>query len=172
MRKRLILYLVLILGAGLYGWFLISEQTSEPIKLNKPAPDFSLLDETAGSVNFAEYRGRWVLLHFWATWCGPCLQEIPSLNILQKKFSENQFLVLGVAVETNIEDIQAFREKAPILFKVLLDPQGEVAEKYGTHRLPESYLISPTGIVIEKMIGSQIWSSPSWEQKIRGYLAE
>lgn len=171
MNTRLFIGLVLI-AIGLY-WFSIQPKGEmSGAVLGKQSSDFTLTDEKGQKISLHDYRGKIVLVHFWATWCSPCVGELPLLDQFQKKFSSGEpFVVLPISVdEEGKKAIDAFRKRVPFEMTALLDPNGDVADKYGTYRLPESYLVDKEGKIIQKIVGPQNWTSPSWEQKIRGLL--
>lgn len=165
---RRILYGLILIGMLIYGWTLLRE--GGPL-LGKPAPSFSLPNGSGVPVSLGDYQGRVVLLHFWATWCPPCVQEIPKFRTLMDRFSSDDFVVLGIAMEEDWPTIRAFNQKIPIPFEVLLDQKGDVALAYGTNRLPESYLIDRHGRVVKKIVGPQDWSAPQWQDVIKPLLA-
>jgi peroxiredoxin len=123
------------------------------------APDFTLRDLATGRpVSLKDLRGSHVLLNYWASWCEPCLEEMPSLQELHEKFQARKLVVLGVNVNETEEDLQRLVEQTGVKFPILVEGQA-VAQRYGTEKLPETYLIDPRGIVVQKIIGAQHWSS-------------
>ncbi len=114
-----------------------------------------------------QFRGQAVLLNFWATWCPPCVTEMPSLDDLRKRVDGRSFQILAVSLdEEGWEAIDRFLEKMPVGLKILLDARGEVSNRYGVTLLPESYLIDPKGIVVKKYTGPQDWNDPRVVEEI------
>lgn len=126
------------------------------------APDFSLRDQRGRIHKLSEFRGNFVFLNFWATWCPPCVGELPMMDSLNQKFKAKNFAMVAVSVDEDWRAVASFfreRGKSPS-FMVLMDPDKEVsAGIYGTDRYPETYLIDPSGRLIKKFIGAYNWTS-------------
>jgi len=125
----------------------------------KPAPDFTLQRLDGSAVSLSDYRGQLILLHFWATWCVPCRHEMPLLHDLaQRKLS--RFHVLCVNVDrNNRRAVQSFIDEVTPRFQTLLDPAGDVRNRYAVRGLPTTYLIGPDGRIIGRLIGEREWNS-------------
>ena len=106
----------------------------------------------------SSYRGKVVVLNFWATWCPPCIEEIPSLNQLQHQLP--QVVVLGVSVDTDGDAYRQFLAEHRIDFTTIRDPERSSNALYGTSRFPESYVIDRNGQIRRKFISAQDWTSP------------
>ncbi len=126
-----------------------------------PAPPFSLETPSGKEMNLSDFHGQYVLLNFWATWCGPCKMEMPSLESLHRQFKGAPFTVLGVS-----NDLFGSRVVAPFIkaydltFPVLLDPQQNVSKRFGVHSLPTSFLIDPDGKIIGVLAGADNCAKP------------
>ena len=96
------------------------------------APGFELADDGGIGVSLGDYAGKVVLLNFWATWCAPCVREIPSLNRLYERFADKGFVVLAVSVDEDGEQYRQFLTNAAVSFPTARDPQREVSSRYGT----------------------------------------
>ncbi len=130
----------------------------------RPAPDFTLTDLHGKKVSLSDFKGKIVLLHFWATWCPPCLEEVPSLERLTQRTKDSlkDFAVLAVSVDKNTDDIKT---KLPKLnLDVYSDPEGELAKTYGTEKFPETYILNKEGKLVAKFIGSRNWDNPLFER--------
>jgi peroxiredoxin len=134
------------------------------------APSFELADDSGSGARLEDYRGKYVLVNFWATWCAPCVQEVPSLNTLQREFEENGFVVLGISVDENKEAYDRFLENFDVSFPTVRDPEMAVASLYGTTIYPESYLIDRDGQVVRKYIGPENWMNPEIVNYLRSLL--
>ena len=168
MRLKLLIFL--FLGAVLF-YLIYVLPAKEGVKEGNLAPGFSLSDELGEKVSLDQFKDKLVLLHFWATWCPPCVWEIPHFNKLLTQVSDPRFVLLGVSVdERGRSAIQEFRKKVPIHFTVLLDQKGEVASQYGTYDLPQSFLIDPQGKVVKIYRGPQDWSDSTIVSEILKYL--
>ncbi|MFT5446952.1 MAG: peroxiredoxin [Gammaproteobacteria bacterium] len=135
------------------------------------APDFELpaLDGTTRSL--ASWRGHYVLLNFWATWCPPCLEEMPSMQSLYKRYASQQFAVVALSSDkAGAADVQPFIDKLDVTFPVLLDVDGKIAGVYGARDLPLSFLIGPDGKVIAAAKGARDWASPQALEVIGEFL--
>ncbi|MEM9292509.1 MAG: TlpA disulfide reductase family protein [Acidobacteriota bacterium] len=134
------------------------------------APNGFLLDSTGRPTTLANHTTQVTLLHFWATWCPPCITEIPALQRLAQDFSDRPgFQVMMVAVDDDIEEVKPFvGDRA---FSVLYDPTWDVAHRYGTRKLPETYVLV-NGRVIEdlKYIGAQNWDNPEVRRILGGII--
>jgi thiol-disulfide isomerase/thioredoxin len=109
------------------------------------------------------------LVHFWATWCPPCIQEIPSLQRLSTDFADqSQFAVVMVAVSDSADKVRTFAGSGADM--VLYDPNWDVAKRYGTDKLPETYLVV-RGEVVKKFVGAQDWDNPELRELLRSHLS-
>lgn len=135
------------------------------------APSFSLKDLSGNTVSLESFKGKVVLLNFWATWCAPCVVEMPSLAHLHDKLKDRGFSVVSIAMQDNPESVKEFVDKSKFPFPVLLDESGEVGSLYKTTGLPESFLLSKEGKIlmftdprtdepIAKIRGEREWDSP------------
>ena len=127
-----------------------------------PAPEFTLNDLTGRPVQLSSLKGKVVLLNFWATWCPPCREEIPSMVLLNRNMQGKPFQMLAVSIDEGGKDaVLDFFRKGGVSLPVLLDPDGRVArEQYGTTGVPETFVIDAKGVIVKKVIGAMDWSSP------------
>lgn len=141
----------------------------EPSIAGNVAPDFGL--ELDGKpAKLADLRGKVVVLNFWATWCPPCVEEMPSLNRLQKQIAARGGTVLGVSVDEDAAAYGKFLRDHQISFPTYRDPSKKVALRYGTVMYPETYVIGQNGRIARKIIGPQNWDSPELITYIRSLL--
>ncbi len=103
--------------------------------------------EGGGSGSLAEYRGRWVLVNFWASWCGPCKEEAPALESLQRRRGGADFTVLGIDTEDLSGDGREFVRRYGLTYPQLYDGDGDAGDDFGTSGVPENYLVDPRGRV-------------------------
>ena len=127
----------------------------------KPVPDAVLLDEVDGEHRLADYRGKIVVLNFWATWCAPCLAEMPALDALQADLGTKDFAVLPVASGRNpVEAIARFYDQAAIThLPVLRDPRQQFSRDMGVLGLPVTILLNRDGQEVARLIGDAVWDS-------------
>ena len=117
------------------------------------APDF-VLPRLDGKVQaLSNYRGKVVMLNLWATWCPPCIAEMPLINDLAQTYADQGLTIVGIAGDENADDVHAFVQETPLYFDVLLDPQGAVGTEYGITGYPETFLIDREGRLLAKFIG-------------------
>ncbi|MBI5749226.1 MAG: TlpA family protein disulfide reductase [Nitrospinae bacterium] len=126
-----------------------------------PAPDFTLMTMDNKKMALKDYKGKYVFLNFWATWCGPCIDEMPSMERLYQKLkSKKNFEMLAVSIDKGgAEVVKRFVKENKLTFTVLLDRDSEVAAAYGVMGIPATYLIDPNGDVINKASGARDWDS-------------
>ena len=134
------------------------------------APDFDLTAEDGTGLRLDDYRGKYVLLNFWATWCPPCIQEMPSLNSVHEDFRERGLVVLGISVDEDQEVYQSFLSNRGVTFPTVRDPERSVSVRYGTFKYPETYLIDREGTVIRKYVGPEDWRRPEILNYLRSLL--
>jgi len=168
-RAWLIVGLVVLVVSSL--WWTTRSYTPSNLE-GKKAPEFSLSDSSNQTKSLRDYQGKVVLLNFWATWCGPCVSEMESLEKLYQRFQGKEFTVLAVSLdEEGWKAIEEFLKKNPVTFPILLDQEMKTADLYGTYKVPETYLIDAQGNVVEKIFGPQDWAEEKWFKKIEGIIS-
>ena len=156
---------IVLLIAGL-GWIYISRITSPNTSASGPAaaqkgflaPDFSLQTLDGQPLRLSDLRGKGVILNFWASWCGPCQEEMPALQKVYSEYEQQGLVVLAVN-ETVMDDRQAvstFVAQHRLTFPILLDEDGGTSNSYHVQALPSSYFIGPDGIIQDVIIGGPI----------------
>lgn len=125
------------------------------------AYNFETENLNGDTIMLSDFRGKVVFLNFWATWCVPCLLEMPAMDRLNKMMAGKPFKMLVVNQAESQERIEAFlaRRKFKFSFEILLDRLGEIGGTYGVDRLPLSYIIDQNGFVIQRAIGAREWDS-------------
>ncbi len=128
--------------------------------IGNPAPDFTLTNIAGEPVSLSQYRGQVVILNFWATWCPPCREEMPSMETLYRKYKDQGLVILAVSVDENGESaVKKFLQQTPYTFPILLDSENVSQHIYGVFRFPESFIIDRNGVIVEKIIGGRDWTS-------------
>ncbi|MGN6217616.1 MAG: TlpA family protein disulfide reductase [Solirubrobacterales bacterium] len=139
--------LAVLAVVGLLVFGLVSKGSSG-VGVGDPAPSSPLPKlEGGGSGSLAEYKGRWVLVNIWASWCGPCKQEAPTLERFQHQHGGPGFTVLGIDSRDLSQDGRAFVRRYGLSYPQLRDGDGGAAHEYGTTGVPENFLINPAGKV-------------------------
>ena len=166
---RILLGLVLALGVSL-AWVVSGTLDDRIIRVGDTAPDFKVVTETGRTITPASFGGKLLVLNFWASWCQPCLQEVPSLEVFQRQFGPEGVVVLGVSVDKNEKLYHRFLDQFRVSFEVARDPSWDIAANYGTFQLPETYIIDSSGKVVQKVIAAQNWMNPEFVQSIKKML--
>lgn len=146
-------------------------QPALAVKVNSPAPDFTLKDMNGRAVTLAEQRGKAVILNFWSTTCAPCVAEIPGLNTLYRELSGHGLVVVGIALDGSAEPVRELIARLRLAYPIVLDSDKEVYfDSYGLFGQPISVLIDRNGTVVEQIIGQVDWLSPKIRQKVQNLL--
>ena len=137
---------------------LFSKAGIQPIRAGTKAPNFRLEDLEGKKSELKHYKGKVVFLNFWATWCGPCKEEMPSIEELCKQFKDKDFVFLAISVDyAGIKPVKDFIEKHRYTFPVLIDPKCETLDLFEVKGIPTTFLIDKKGIIIGKAIGPKDW---------------
>ena len=150
-RIPFVIVLVLIFIAG-------CNRGSHPGLVGGPAPDFTVQDADR-KVSLHDFLGKTVVLNFWATWCPPCVDEMPSLVKMQASLKD-RVVVLAVSVDEDERSYRTFLKKNNVDLLTVRDPQQKSNELYGTFKFPETYIIDRNGVVQRKFIGPVDWTRP------------
>ena len=136
----------------------------------KIAPDFVARNLKGEAIGLEQFRGRVVLINFWATWCVPCIEEYPQLIGLQKMLERDGLIVITLAADKNTSMMRRLAQSSGSGFYSLFDEDEQVARKYLVKALPVSYIIGRDGRFSGKFIGSQQWDDPGMIERIRAEL--
>lgn len=167
---------ILLVFLGLLLAATVSATESRGFELTYPkqrqlAPGFQLPDLAAETVSLDSYGGQVMLVHFWATFCAPCIKEMPELEALWLDYREQGLVVIGIAADRgNAGVVRGYVEKAGVSFPVLLDQAGKVRNLYEVVGLPMSYLIGRDGRFSARAIGSRDWNSEAGRAVIESLL--
>jgi peroxiredoxin len=140
----------LILGTG-------CNRGELPRELGETAPAFTIHDGSQ-TVSLSQYRGKVVLVTFWASWCAPCVEEFPSLLALHQRLP--QLNILGVSIDENALAYRNFLASYHVDFPTVRDPSQAVMHRYGTVQIPETYVINRSGHIVRKYVSAQDWNDP------------
>ena len=133
------------------------------------APAFTITTDQGKSITPESFGGRLLVLNFWATWCGPCVQEIPSLNVFQQKYADKGVVVVAISVDKNPDKYRAFLQKIPVTFATARDARADISAQYGTFQYPETYLIK-NGRVLRKYANAENWTNDDITHYVDGLL--
>jgi cytochrome c biogenesis protein CcmG/thiol:disulfide interchange protein DsbE len=155
-----------------FGLVWMQSSKYEPLTVGKIAPDFELPDLVDKSVRLSDFRGKVVFLNFWATWCKPCREEMPSMEILYKNFERDGLVVLAISIDrvTTKKDIPPFVKSLNLTFPILIDSWGQTDKRYKLMGVPETYIIDQQGVLREKVIGPRDWTILDNLQTLTGLL--
>ena len=165
-HKSVIIVIVLVLGITLLIFLKLKESellSSDAVKLEvgKPAPDFTFPDLDGKTISLSDYIGKVVLVNIWATWCRPCIDEMPSMEKLYQEFNQDDFEILAVSIDAlGAGVVKPFMQTYNLTFPALLDPEGTIKPAYQVTGVPESFIINQQGVLTKKIIGAADWSSP------------
>jgi len=172
----IIAVVVAVLGTGL---FLASTRLGAelfPLKIGADAPDFSAMPLAEGAVakSIDDYKGEVVLLNIWATWCGPCRVEMPSMQRLEEQLGPKGLRIVAVSVDVpGMEPrINEFAEELKLSFEILHDASQRIETTYQTTGVPETFIIGRDGRIRRRVIGEADWSSPASIAFLERLLAE
>ncbi len=129
--------------------------------VGKDAPDFTLGDLAGNATKLSELKGKVVLVNFWATWCPPCREEIPSMAALNRIMAGRQFRMLAISVDQGGKGaVEDYFKRSGTSLPALLDSDDKVGKLYGITGVPETFVIDKRGVIIKKVIGPMEWSHP------------
>lgn len=136
-----------------------------------PAPEFTVPRLGSGSLSLKELRGQLVFLNFWATWCPPCKEEMPSMERLYQRYKDRRFTIVAISIDSGASDgVASFVRKLGLTFPIGLDPKLEVANRYTVRALPSSFLIDRTGNTVAVALGPRDWDGNAARAVVEGLL--
>ena len=168
------------------GYLMSSQQinSAEPIKSVRPvvaaemtendlAPDVVLKKLEGGTVKLSDYRGKWVFLNFWATWCPPCVYEMPAMEKFYQKFKSKNLVMLAVSVDDKNakQAVIDFVLEKELTFDIFLDTESVAMRKFRTASLPSTYIINPDGYVVSQAMGARDWMDPTVVEYFAGIMS-
>ena len=126
------------------------------------APNFTLKNLDREEVSLSQFRGKYVLVNFWATWCGPCKVEMPSLEVLYQRFKSKNFALLAISNDMfGSTIVKPFVKASNLNFPILLDQRLKASNAFGVTSLPSTFMIDPEGKIIGALFGAEDWTTPS-----------
>jgi peroxiredoxin len=165
----------LIVTIALIVFSLVQDDSSlESVKMSSigegiPAPDFTFPGLDGKNTSLSDYKGKVVLVNIWATWCPPCVEEMPSMQKLYNEFNGKNFEILAVSIDAaGIDAVAPFMKKHKLSFPALMDPNGTIKSMYRVTGIPESFIIDKQGILVGKIIGPRDWAT----QEVFGFFQD
>lgn len=132
---------------------------TRPPRIGSPAPDFTVRD-SQHAITLSQLKGQIVVLNFWATWCPPCIEEMPSLVQMQERMKGKGITVLAVSVDVDDSNYRRFLKDHNVNLLAVRDADQKSNQLYGTFKFPETYIIDRNGVVRRKFIGAVDWTEP------------
>ncbi len=123
------------------------------------AQNFILRDLSGNQVSLEDHLGKIVFLNFWATWCPPCREEMPSMEKLHTRFKKDDFIILAIDLQETRQQVKRFKERFKLNFTILLDSDGKVGSMYAIRSIPSTYLVDRKGYLIGGALGARDWAS-------------
>ena len=154
MNKLLTAMLVTVLTTGLLITGCAADSESSVATVGKAAPNFELQNLDGQSISLSSLKGRPVLVNFWATWCSPCVSEMPYIQEIHEDWSDSGLMVLAINTGGSASEVEQFLQEHNLSLPVLLDTKNVVAPKYGIRYIPTTFFIDKDGIVRNKVIGA------------------
>jgi len=152
-------------------FYIFADSLSERIvNQGDQATSFAVTASDGKSYSIGDFHGRILVLNFWASWCKPCVDEMPSLNRFAAEMKDKGVTVLGISVDHDEEKYKKFLKAANISFPVYRDAKADIPSSYGTYKYPETYIIDKSGKVVEKIIGEKMWLDPEVIANVKRYL--
>lgn len=165
MKKFLLIVSIMLIGG------LAQAKDLKPYN-GEPLPDFTLTDMADNEHTLSSYHGQALMVNFWATYCGPCIKEIPSMARLKEKFSDQPFEILAIDMAEEKADVEAFikRHNIKVNFPILLDNEGTVIEQWMVSAVPTTFIIDPKGKIQYALYGGLEWDNDEVVSIISGLL--
>lgn len=162
---------------GLAGILLVSLAYVLAISLKDPivhvgdkSPSFSIVTENGKALSPQDFGGKLLVLNFWATWCPPCVKEMPSLNEFHRALKDSGVVVLAVSVDKNEAAYKQFIQRFGLEFEIARDQNADISASFGTAQYPETYVINSKGQVLEKFVGEENWADPKLIERIKSLI--
>ncbi len=159
----------------------MNQDRIRPVSAGTVAPDFEVNDLAGGVARLSDHSGEVVLVNIWATWCPPCVEEMPSMERLYQKIGGDGFEIMAISIDVEPGgfdqdgnpggNIQAFADSLGLTFPIFHNPSGDIQQLYRTTGVPESFLIGRDGILYKKVAGPTEWDAPQHKELIRRLLA-
>ena len=151
----------------------VSLESQHMQRLDEAAPDFLLRDATGNELRLTALRDHPVILHFWATWCEPCREELPTLEAMARHMADSGVILVAVAIdeEGDAARVRRYAQDLRVTFPVYLAREGTISERYWSWGVPVTYLINPQGRLVARALGPRDWASVSMQTLISQFVA-
>ena len=162
--------ILLVVAFVAFMWTIKDTFEERIVNVGDKAPNFSITTERGRKVSLSDFGGKVLVLNFWATWCPPCMEEMPSLNEFAASMKDSGVVVLAVSIDRNEKAYKTFLQRARPAFETAYDPEANVSTDFGTFKWPETYVIDKNGKVVQKLISNQEWMAPQIVNSIKALL--
>jgi cytochrome c biogenesis protein CcmG/thiol:disulfide interchange protein DsbE len=159
------------------GWVIVQSMQEHIVEVGDDAPKFAIATSSGEKLGPGNVNGKVLVLNYWASWCTPCVQEAPSLNEFAETFKNQGVVVLGVSVDRNDQQFENFVKRFKVSYPTARDPEQNLSYRYGTYKIPESYIIDRNGKVVRKFAGLPekdgqpiSWMDPDLVQFVKSLL--
>jgi peroxiredoxin len=173
---------VILVAAVLSALIWMNRDRFTPLDVGSRAPDYAAFSLDGDTVHLSSYEGDVVLLNIWATWCAPCVHEMPALQRLHEELATEGLRVVAVSVDAAPGgfgafgqaggDVRAFRDRFALTFDILHDPSGRIQSRYQVNGLPTTFIIDRGGRIQRKVLGARDWDVPPLSDEIRALLGD
>ena len=133
------------------------------------APQFTVVTDTGARITPDSFGGKVLVLNFWASWCAPCVEEVPSLSAMSKRFKQSGVVVVAVSTDKHQQKYRAFLDRVHASFQTAWDPKSDISAEYGTYQIPETYIIK-NGRILRKFAAAEDWTSDDLTQYLQSLL--
>lgn len=154
-----------------FVWVIYDSFTERIVNVEDTGPNFKVTTDHNQTLTRDNFGGKILVLNFWASWCEPCVAELPSLNELHKRLGPKGLVVLGISLDKNEANYKKFLKRAGVAFETSRDPEANISASYGTFKYPETYIMGADGKVIEKIISDRNWITDPVYKRLEGMLA-
>lgn len=162
---RILLGVLIACFIALIGWNLRDTSAKE----GGTAPAFSIQTDEGHRITPTSFGGKVLVLNFWASWCPPCVQEIPSLSVFQRRFASSGVVVVAISIDKNPQKYKSFLDKIRPSFQTARDGSSDISNEYGTFQIPETYVIK-NGRIMRKFANAEDWTSEDITQYVQSLL--
>ena len=145
-------------------------QGMTPLPDRPPAPEIDLVDLDGQRHTLAQHRGKVLIVNFWATWCPPCREEMPSMERAWQAVKDEGILLLGINVGESEDQVWTFTSNYPVSFPLLLDQDSKTIEAWPVRGLPTTFVVDPQGRLVYRAIGGRAWDDPMLLEQVRALL--
>jgi cytochrome c biogenesis protein CcmG/thiol:disulfide interchange protein DsbE len=160
---------ILLLTVGLV-WTVAGTLQVRIIEAGDTAPNFSIVTEHGRTITRSDFGGKILALNFWASWCPPCVEELPSMNQFTREYASQGVVVIGISIDKNENLYKKFLTQRQVAFDTARDPEADISASYGTFQIPETYIIGRDGKVLEKTPDAFNWMDPQFLARMNSVI--